>query len=60
MSTSSLCRALSGFVLVISVAAGAQTPAVPQPGAISTQIPGQSAILMGTDWYPEQWPELVP
>ena len=57
MSTSSLCRALSGFVLVISVAAGTQTPAVPQPGAISTQIPGQSAILMGTDWYPEQWPE---
>jgi beta-galactosidase len=22
-----------------------------------TQIPGRNAILMGTDWYPEQWPE---
>jgi beta-galactosidase len=25
--------------------------------SIPTQIPGQNAILMGTDWYPEQWPE---
>ena len=25
--------------------------------AIPTQIPGQNAILMGTAWYPEQWPE---
>ena len=24
---------------------------------IPTQIPGQDAILLGTDWYPEQWPE---
>ncbi len=24
---------------------------------IPTQIPGRNAILMGTDWYPEQWPE---
>jgi beta-galactosidase len=24
---------------------------------IPTQIPGHNAILMGTDWYPEQWPE---
>jgi beta-galactosidase len=45
------------LVLALSVAAGAQTSAVPQPGAIPTQIPGQNAILMGTDWYPEQWPE---
>ena len=22
-----------------------------------TQIPGHDAILLGTDWYPEQWPE---
>ena len=32
-----------------------------QPQAISrpfpTQIPGHNAILPGTDWYPEQWPE---
>ncbi|HMD42530.1 MAG TPA: beta-galactosidase [Candidatus Acidoferrum sp.] len=25
--------------------------------AIPTQLPGRDAILMGTDWYPEQWPE---
>jgi beta-galactosidase len=25
--------------------------------AIPTQIPGRDAIQMGTDWYPEQWPE---
>ena len=24
---------------------------------IPTQILGRNAILMGTDWYPEQWPE---
>jgi beta-galactosidase len=24
---------------------------------IPTQLPGRDAILMGTDWYPEQWPE---
>jgi beta-galactosidase len=25
--------------------------------AIASQIPGRKAILLGTDWYPEQWPE---
>lgn len=25
--------------------------------AIASQIPGHDAILLGTDWYPEQWPE---
>ncbi len=25
--------------------------------AIPTQVPGHDAILLGTDWYPEQWPE---
>jgi beta-galactosidase len=24
---------------------------------IPTQIPGRNALLMGADWYPEQWPE---
>jgi beta-galactosidase len=33
----------------------AQTP--PAAAAPPTQIPGRDAILMGTDWYPEQWPE---
>ncbi|HXY49662.1 MAG TPA: beta-galactosidase [Terriglobales bacterium] len=31
-----------------------------QPGdraSIPSQIPGHDAILLGTDWYPEQWPE---
>jgi len=28
-----------------------------QSGATPTQIPGRNAILVGTDWYPEQWPE---
>ena len=29
----------------------------PDHNSIPTQIPGQNALLMGTDWYPEQWPE---
>ncbi len=32
----------------------AQTTSV---SAIPTQLPGRDAILIGTDWYPEQWPE---
>ena len=51
MPSSSLIRALWCFVLFFALSAFAQTPSVP------TQIPGQNAILMGTDWYPEQWPE---
>ena len=57
MSTYSVSRAVSYLVLALSVAAGAQTQAVPQLGAIPTQIPGHNAILMGVAWYPEQWPE---
>jgi len=48
---------VSYLVLALSVVAGAQTQAVPQLGAIPTQIPGHNAILMGVAWYPEQWPE---
>ncbi|HYL63605.1 MAG TPA: beta-galactosidase [Candidatus Methylomirabilis sp.] len=29
----------------------------PAAESIPTQLPGHDAILMGTDWYPEQWPE---
>jgi len=47
-------RAILCFALIVS--ASAQT-AVPTPTSIPTQIPGQNAILMGTAWYPEQWPE---
>lgn len=28
-----------------------------QHAAVPTQVPGRDAILLGTDWYPEQWPE---
>src|SRR5205807_9980945 len=28
-----------------------------QPASVPTQLPGHDAILVGTDWYPEQWPE---
>jgi len=38
------------------ISASAQT-AAPLPTSIPTQIAGQNAILMGTAWYPEQWPE---
>jgi beta-galactosidase len=54
MPFSFLCRAVWCVVLVTS--ASAQT-AAPSPTSIPTQIPGQNAILMGTAWYPEQWPE---
>jgi len=54
MPPSFLCRAIWCVALVIS--ASAQT-AAPLPTSIPTQIAGQNAILMGTAWYPEQWPE---
>ncbi|MGB8919448.1 MAG: beta-galactosidase, partial [Candidatus Sulfotelmatobacter sp.] len=54
MPFSFLCRAVWCVLLVAS--ASAQT-AAPLPASIPTQIPGQNAILMGTAWYPEQWPE---
>ncbi len=43
------------FVFLIA-AASAHSQTLPNP-PIPTQIPGQNAILLGTDWYPEQWPE---
>ncbi|MBZ5615485.1 MAG: beta-galactosidase [Acidobacteriia bacterium] len=55
--TSSLARALSCFVLALSLQASAKTPTAQATSAIPTQIPGQNAILMGVAWYPEQWPE---
>jgi beta-galactosidase len=32
-------------------------PADSSRQAPPTQLPGRHALLMGTDWYPEQWPE---
>jgi len=29
----------------------------PSAQAPPTQLPGHNALLMGMDWYPEQWPE---
>ena len=29
----------------------------PTDHPIPTQLPGHNALLIGTDWYPEQWPE---
>lgn len=51
MSFSALVRGLLGTFLLFVLTAVAQTP------LISTQIPGQNALLMGAAWYPEQWPE---
>ncbi len=41
------------MLLVLSqpLVSAAETPHIP------TQIPGRNALLMGADWYPEQWPE---
>ena len=52
MSPTFFLRTIAFLLLIPSTGVLAQ-PAAPIP----TQIPGQNAILMGTDWYPEQWPE---
>ena len=43
---------LMSFLLIWS---GLSQSQVSNP--VPTQIPGHDAILLGTDWYPEQWPE---
>jgi beta-galactosidase len=50
---SSLAAALFLLALSFAQTSGTQTsgPTIP------SQIPGHNAILLGTDWYPEQWPE---
>jgi beta-galactosidase len=46
---------LVGFlVLAVSARMPAQSPGTTP---IPTQLPGHNALLIGTDWYPEQWPE---
>jgi hypothetical protein len=54
MCRSFFLRPIAYFVFIAVTASIA--PSVPQ-APIPTQIPGQNAILMGTAWYPEQWPE---
>ncbi len=46
---------ISIFATVTSLAAA--NSATTGSSAIPTQIPGHDAINVGTDWYPEQWPE---
>lgn len=40
-------------ILFLLGSAYAQTVSRP----VTSQLPGHDAILLGTDWYPEQWPE---
>lgn len=54
LSLSSFFRVV--FCLLLTLSAVAQDPTSPS-NSIPTQIPGHDAILMGTAWYPEQWPE---
>ena len=53
----SIRQLFSRLFLVFSLAVAARSADSPRATSIPTQIPGQNAILMGTDWYPEQWPE---
>ena len=54
LSLSSFFRVV--FCLLLTLSAVAQGPTSPS-NSIPTQISGHDAILMGTAWYPEQWPE---
>jgi beta-galactosidase len=51
-------RLLLAAVLISPVLNFGQTmPADTAPQTPPTQLSGHNALLMGTDWYPEQWPE---
>jgi beta-galactosidase len=41
----------------VSLAPTASSLAWAAEAPIPTQLPGRNALLMGADWYPEQWPE---
>jgi beta-galactosidase len=43
------------MLMVLFLVGQAQTQQT--TNSIPTQVPGRDAILLGTDWYPEQWPE---
>ncbi len=45
------------LVLFFSLISVQPFSASPAEEAISTQLPGRDALLAGTAWYPEQWPE---
>jgi beta-galactosidase len=50
MKARSTLRALLVFLALSPLSFG-------QHATVPTQISGRDAILLGTDWYPEQWPE---
>ena len=45
------------LLLFLSFIAAPRSSASPAENSIPTQLPGRDALLVGTDWYPEQWPE---
>lgn len=45
------------FLLLFVYLPGVARPQSSSMPSIPTQIPGRDAILVGTAWYPEQWPE---
>jgi beta-galactosidase len=55
------CRFIAAcFVLLTICVSGTQIHISAQSSpwaSIATQLPGHNALLMGADWYPEQWPE---
>jgi beta-galactosidase len=54
-----VCHIVVVFLLAALGLVGQQRPRTSGSSDIPTQLPGHNAILMGTDWYPEQWPEPV-
>jgi beta-galactosidase len=49
---------LLAAILILSTWICAQAPSKPAASKpVPSQIPGHNAILLGADWYPEQWPE---
>jgi len=58
MARARAVRFLVGAVLIYCASVFLQkSVADPPPQTPPTQLPGHNALLMGTDWYPEQWPE---
>ena len=63
MSLGSVC-VVAIFSMATALITGTRPlGAAPPPAAtgdaskVPTQIPGHNALLMGADWYPEQWAE---
>ena len=49
------CRLLPLITAILFLLGSAYAQTVSRP--VTSQLPGHNAILLGTDWYPEQWPE---